>query len=140
MEKIEGDIQDYEMKTEDGATIISSAVKTSTDFFYTNTQARFKNALFNAFDSLQRRGAILVDTVVGGFPLTKEQMEGVKEAVENNPSVSIYDLNLKPERQMMTLGSLNSKYLECEEETLRELEMDSDSLKTVHKNPGLAKE
>ena len=139
MEKIERDIQDYEMKTEDGTTIVSSAVKTSTDFFYTNTQARFKNALFNAFDSLQRRGAILVDTVVGGFPLTKEQMEDVKEAVENNPGVSIYDLNLKPERQMMTLGSLNSKYLECEEETLRELGMDRDALKTFHKNPGLAK-
>ena len=139
MEKIERDIQDYEMKAEDGTTIVSSAVKTSTDFFYTNTQARFKNALFNAFDSLQRRGAILVDTVVGGFPLTKEQMECVKEAVENNSDVSIYDLNLKPERQMMTLGSLNSKYLECEEETLRELGMDRDALKTFHKNPGLAK-
>ena len=139
MEKIERDIQDYEMKAEDGTTIISSAVKTSTDFFYTNTQARFKNALFNAFDSLQRRGAILVDTVVGGFPLTKEQMEDVKEASENNPDVSIYDLNLKPERQMMTLGSLNSKYLECEEETLRELGIDRDALKTFHKNPGLAK-
>lgn len=139
MEKIEKDIQDYEMKTEDGTTIISSAVKTSTDFFYTNTQARFKNALFNAFDSLQRRGAILVDTVVGGFPLTKEQMEDVKETVENNPDVSIYDFNLKPERQMMTLGSLNSKYLECEEETLREIGIDRDTLKTFHKNPGLAK-
>lgn len=139
MEKIERDIQDYEMKAEDGTTIVSSAVKTSTDFFYTNTQARFKNALFNAFDSLQRRGAIVVDTVVGGFPLTKEQMEDVKEAVENDPGVSIYDLNLKPERQMMTLGSLNSKYLECEEETLKELGIDRDTLKTFHKNPGLAK-
>ena len=127
------------MKAEDGTTIVSSAVKTSTDFFYTNTQARFKNALFNAFDSLQRRGAILVDTVVGGFPLTKEQLEEVKEAVENDPGVSIYDLNLKPERQMMTLGSLNSKYLECEEETLRELVIDRNTLKTFHRNPGLAK-
>lgn len=139
MEKIERDIQDYEMKAEDGATIVSSAVKTSTDFFYTNTQARFKNALFNAFDSLQRRGAIVVDTVVGGFPLTKEQMEDVKEAVEKDSDVSIYDLNLKPERQMMTLGSLNSKYLECEEETLKELGIDRSTLKTFHRNPGLAK-
>ena len=139
MATVEKDIQDYEMTIEDGSPVISSAVKTSTDFFYTNTQARFKEALFNAFDSLQRRGAIIVDTVVGGFPLTKEQVETIKGAVEKDPDVSIYDLNIRPKRQMMSLGSLNTKYLECEEEILKDLKMNRADLKILRKNPGLAK-
>lgn len=139
MATVEKDIQEYEMTVEDGSPVISSAVKTSTDFFYTNTQARFKEALFNAFDSLQRRGAIIVDTVVGGFPLTKEQVETIKGAVEKDPDVSIYDLNIRPKRQMMSLGSLNTKYLECEEETLKDLKMNRADLKILRKNPGLAK-
>lgn len=139
MATVEKDIQEYEMTVEDGSPVISSAVKTSTDFFYTNTQARFKEALFNAFDSLQRRGAIIVDTVVGGFPLTKEQVETIKGAVEKDPDVSIYDLNIRPKRQMMSLGSLNTKYLECEEETLKDLKMNRADLKMLRKNPGLAK-
>ena len=139
MATVEKDIQEYEMTVEDGSPIISSAVKTSTDFFYTNTQARFKEALFNAFDSLQRRGAIIVDTVVGGFPLTKEQVETIKGAVEKDPDISIYDLNIRPKRQMMSLGSLNTKYLECEEETLKDLKMNRTDLKILRKNPGLAK-
>lgn len=139
MATVEKDIQEYEMTVEDGSPIISSAVKTSTDFFYTNTQARFKEALFNAFDSLQRRGAIIVDTVVGGFPLTKEQVETIKGAVEKDPDVSIYDLNIRPKRQMMSLGSLNTKYLECEEETLKDLKINRADLKILRKNPGLAK-
>lgn len=139
MATVEKDIQEYEMTVEDGSPVISSAVKTSTDFFYTNTQARFKEALFNAFDSLQRRGAIIVDTVVGGFPLTKEQVETIKGAVEKDPDVSIYDLNIRPKRQMMSLGSLNTKYLECEEETLKDLKMNRTDLKILRKNPGLAK-
>lgn len=139
MATVEKDIQEYEMTVENGSPIISSAVKTSTDFFYTNTQARFKEALFNAFDSLQRRGAIIVDTVVGGFPLTKEQVETIKGAFEKDPDVSTYDLNIRPKRQMMSLGSLNTKYLECEEETLKDLKMNRTDLKILRKNPGLAK-
>lgn len=139
MATVEKDIQDYEMTIEDGSPVISSTVKTSTDFFYTNTQARFKEALFNAFDSLQKRGAIIVDTVVGGFPLTKEQVETIRGAVEKDPDVSIYDLNIRPKRQMMSLGSLNTKYLECEEETLKDLKMNRADLKILRKNPGLAK-